>query len=445
MNYLQAIKFIQSYYDMELGTAPSDSLTMTIESMKSLLDRLRNPQDGRATVHITGSKGKGSTSTMVASILQKSGQRTALYQSPHLHSYTERIQIDSTPISEQEFADGIASIRSEVEKENSSGTGPIVTFGILTALFFELARKHRVDWQVVEVGLGGTLDATNVCKSKEIAVITPISLEHTAILGSTPAEIAAQKAGIIITGSTAVLAPQRDRTVKAVIENRCNEVGAQLIDVAESYACKLVEANLQRQRCRIAGARRNLEIDLRLLGRHQINNAATAVAVADAISARQLSLSDQSIIDGIANAYLPGRLEILQRDPMIVVDGAHNAESASVLRDALKEQFHYQRCIFILGVNRDKEIGSILEALAPAADLVIATRSQNARSMNPNEIAQHKNISNRQTQVTSSLPEAMNEALAIAGKDDLICVTGSLYLVSEARAHLLEGNSRLLI
>src|SRR5271170_1443624 len=162
MDYPSAIKFLQSFPDMERGTAPTDNLTMTLDSMKSLLDRLQNPQSGRNTIHVAGSKGKGSTSTMISSILKCAGKKTALYTSPHLHSYTERIQIDSVPISEQDFAQGLVQIHDAIEAEHNSGNGPLVTFGILTALFFQIARTVKAEWQVVEVGLGGTEDATNV-------------------------------------------------------------------------------------------------------------------------------------------------------------------------------------------------------------------------------------------------------------------------------------------
>lgn len=437
MNYAQAIEYILTYSDMERGTAPIDKLLMSLDSMKSLLARLGNPQDERHTVHIAGSKGKGSTSTMVASILKHAGKRTAFYQSPHMHSYTERVQIDSSPVSQQEFADALLAIKDAVEAENSSGNGPIVTFGILTAIFFEIARRQGADWQVLEVGLGGTTDATNVCRVKEIAVITPISIEHTLLLGATPAEIAVHKAGIIIEGSTAILAPQQDPTVKPIVERRCREVGAQLIDVDQIYKRSLVEASRNRQVCNITGAGRNFSVNMRLLGRHQLDNAATAIAVADTISKNQFIMSDDSIVEGIANAFLPGRLEELRKDPTLIVDGAHNAESARVLRIALKEHFHYRRCIIVLGVNNDKKIDTILRELATVADVVIATRSQNARSMDPTDIAQNKEVGTAQTIVTASLPEAIDQALALAGNDDLVCVTGSLYLVSEARSYVL--------
>lgn len=424
---------------MERGTAPSDSLSMSHSSMKSLLARLGNPQNGRRTVHVTGSKGKGSTATMIASILQAAGQKTALYMSPHLHEYTERIQIYGQPVSPEEFADGIAQIREAVQREHESGDGPIVTFGILTALFFHLAKRNAVDWQVVEVGLGGELDATNVFDKKEVAVITPISVEHAAILGNSPAEIAIHKSGIILGGSTAVLSPQRDASVKTVVEARCRKVGARLIDVSEIYTHERLSSDEIRQSCRIGNNRRELNFSLSLLGQHQIANAATAVAVADAIAESDVNIADDAIVTGLARAHLPGRLEVLQRNPTVVVDGAHNAESAGVLCKGLQDHFQFRKCRLIVGVNKDKDVASMLEEFSNVADTMIATKSKNARSMPPDEIARHAEGSFASTSIAGSVSDAVRTALAQCEESDLILITGSLYLVAEARDHLRYG------
>lgn len=438
MDYSEAINYIQSHSDMELGTAPIDSLLMTLDSVKSLMGRLQNPQSGRNTVHVAGSKGKGSTSTMIASILCKGGKKTSLYSSPHLHSYTERIQIDSVPVSEQEFADRLAEIRQAVEDENNSGNGPIVTFGILTALFFQVTRNAQAEWQVVEVGLGGAQDATNVFASKQVAVLTPVSIEHTALLGKTPAEIAFHKAGIIISGSTAVLAPQQDPTVKPVVEKRCREVGAELIDVRSLYSYETVGRNSHDQICRINSRERSLEIRLPLLGEHQIVNATTAVAVADVIAGQGYEIGEQAIVDGLFSARLAGRLEVLQERPLVVVDGAHNRESALVLREALQRYFRFRKCVLVLGVNNDKDVGSMIEELAPVTDCLIATRSHNIRSLDPEQIASNPAASDLHPIVAPSVQAAVDRAIEQSDKDDMICITGSLYVVAEAREHLLQ-------
>ncbi len=436
---------MKSFPDMEWGTAPADSFTMSLDSMKSLLARLGNPQDGRRTVHITGSKGKGSTSTFIASILRHAGQKTALYISPHLSDYRERIQIDSRLISEEEFAEEIERMRDAVEAEHGSGNGPIVNFGISTALFFQFAARQNVDWQVVEVGLGGRDDATNVMADKDLAVITPISVEHAAILGSTPAEIASHKAGIIVPGSVAVLAPQNDPAVKPVIEKRCRDVGADLADVRELYTYKFLELDTGKQRGMCRGAGRTIEFELSLLGRHQIVNATVAVAAADALKARGLKISDEEIAAGLAAARLPGRLEVVGRRPLVVLDCAHNGESARVLRQALQETFSFRNCVLVLGVNRDKDVAAILDELAPISSRLIATRSLNPRAADPEDIASRAIAFGKgERMVTGSVTEAVAAALDLASAEDLICVTGSLYVVAEAREKLLESPGKTL-
>ncbi|HEX6030054.1 MAG TPA: Mur ligase family protein, partial [Tepidiformaceae bacterium] len=285
MDYSEAIEYLMSFTDMERGFQASPSPTMSLESVRSLLARLNDPHVGRGTVHITGSKGKGSTAAMVANILRHSGQSTALFTSPHMHSFTERIVINGDAVSPEEFAAGIEAIQPAIEAEKESVHGNVSTFGILTALFFWLVRAQarKVDWQVVEVGLGGTFDATNVLEPPEIAVITPISLEHTAILGTSPAEIARDKAGIIKAGTTCVLAPQKDPAVLDVVRARCEEVGGQLVDVAARYEVQPLEKHVFGQSAKLTGPGGPREIRTPMLGRHQLENAATAVAVAEAL------------------------------------------------------------------------------------------------------------------------------------------------------------------
>ena len=225
MDYAAAIEYLLSLSDMERGHQASGNPTMNVESVRSLLSRLNSPQNGRRTVHVTGSKGKGSTSAMIAGILEKNASQVSLFSSPHLHAYTERIAINGDPVSPEEFAAGLSAIHPVVEAERASVHGAVSTFGVITALFFWLTRAQarRIEWQVVEVGLGGTYDATNVFDATEIAVITPISLEHTAILGDTPSEIARDKSGIVKAGTTCVVAPQQDPAVIEVIRDRCEE------------------------------------------------------------------------------------------------------------------------------------------------------------------------------------------------------------------------------
>lgn len=442
MDYSAALDYLLSFSDMERGVQRSDSPAMSLASMRSLLSRLNDPHLGRPTVHVTGSKGKGSTSAMIASILRREGHSTSLFTSPHLHSFTERISIDGESVSGAEFAAAIEAIRPAVDAEQESVHGNVSTHGVLTALFFWLTRAQvpRVDWQVVEVGLGGTFDSTNVFETVEVAVITPISLEHTEILGNTPAEIATDKAGIIKPGATCVLAVQRDPAVIDVVRARCDEVGASLVYVPEKYEAEVVERHVFGQSFRLRGPRGERELRMSLLGQHQVENAATAAAVADAIHARGHHLTEGSIADGIAYTRVPGRLEVMGQRPLIVADGAHNAESAEALGRALRDYFEWRHLYLILGVLRDKDLRGMGFQLAKLAELIICTTIRSPRARDPYEMIQEIGFLGPPAVAEDSMQAAIDTALTHADDDDIVCIAGSLYGVAEAREIILgEG------
>ena len=440
MEYPEAVGYLLSLSDMERGYQASANPTMSVASMRSLLARLNDPHLGRPTVHITGSKGKGTTSAMVAGILREAGYSTALYTSPHLHSFTERIAIGGEPVSPEEFAAGLSAILPAVEAERESVHGDVSTFGVLTALFFWLVRAQLppVDWQVVEVGLGGTFDATNVFEATDVAVITPISLEHTQILGSTTVEIARDKAGIIKPGTTAVVARQRDPAVLDVIRERCAEVGAELVDAGALYDVEVTEMHPWGQRLAVRRPGGEvLELRTPMLGRHQAENAMTAVAVADAIRARGFELDDRAIAEGLARVRVPGRLEVMGQKPLIVADGAHNGESAAALARALREYFTWKRCFLVLGVTRDKDLRAMGFELAKLAELIVCVGFRNPRSLDPYEMIQQIGFLGPAAVAEETVAAGLETALAHANPDDLVCVTGSLYVVAEAREAIL--------
>lgn len=439
MEYSEAIDYLLSLSDLERGYQASPNPVMNLDTMRSLLSRLNDPHRGRPTVHVTGSKGKGSVSAMIAGILRRAEFSTALYTSPHLHSFTERINIGGEPVSPEEFAAGLGAIRAAIDAERESVHGDVSTFGALTALFFWLVRAQvpRIEWQVVEVGLGGSFDATNVLDPPEVAVITPISLEHTAILGNTPAEIAKDKAGIIKPGSTAVVAPQHDPAVLQVIRERCIEVGATLVDVGALFEVVVQEKHPFGQSFRLIGPNGERAMRTPMLGFHQLQNAATAVAAAEAIRARGYTISEQAIVDGIAHVRVPGRLEVMGQKPLIVADGAHNGESAEALARALKEYFSWRRCFLVIGCTRDKDVRAMGFKLARYAELIVCTQFRNPRSMDPYQMIQEIGFLGPPAVAEENVPDAIDTALAHAEEDALVCITGSLYVVAEAREHLL--------
>ncbi len=441
MDYGEALEYLLSFNDMERGfiRQASTNPAMSLESMRSLLARLNNPHLDRPTIHITGSKGKGSTACMVANILEQDEQLTALYTSPHLHSFTERIVIDGMAISPEEFAAALAAIKPHVDAEQESVHGAVSTFGILTALFFWLVRAQvkKVDWQVVEVGLGGTFDATNVFETPEVVVITPISLEHTAILGKTTVEIATDKSGLIKPGCHVVLAAQRDPAVVELVKAKCEAVGATLIDVAATYDCEPLEKYPYGQSFLLHGPGGTREMRTPMLGRHQLGNALTAVAACEALRARGHYVSDRAIAEGIARARMPGRMEVMGQKPLIVADGAHNGESAAALADTLRNYFEFKRCYFVLGMAQDKDANAIGRQLAKLAELICCCSYNSPRAMDPYAMIQEVGFLGPPAVADDSVKAAIETAMSHAGPDDLVCVTGSLYVVAEAREHFL--------
>lgn len=441
MDYGEALEYLLSFNDMERGfiRQASSNPAMSLDSMRSLLARLNNPHLGRPTIHVTGSKGKGSTATMITNIIEQDDNIAALYTSPHLHSFTERIVINGMSISPEEFAAALAAIKPAIEAEQESVHGAVSTFGVLTALFFWLVRAQvkKVDWQVVEVGLGGTFDATNVFEAPEVVVITPISLEHTQILGKTTVEIATDKAGIIKPGCHVVLAAQRDPAVVEVVKEMCEAAGATLIDVASRYDFEPLEKYPYGQSFLLNGPGGSREMRTPMLGRHQLNNALTAVAVCEALRARGHYVSDHAITEGIARARLPGRMEVMGQKPLIVADGAHNGESAAALADTLRNYFEFKRCYFVLGMAQDKDANAIGRQLAKLATLICCTGYNSPRAMDPYAMVQEVGFLGAPAVAEDSVKAAIDTVLGHAGSEDLVCITGSLYVVAEAREHLL--------
>jgi len=439
VDYDRAVDYVFSFTNYEM--VPLDAAApraFRLDRIRGLLGRLGEPQLAARSVHITGSKGKGSVATMVAALLRVTGARVGLFTSPHLHTPRERIAVEGHPISEDEFATLVSAIRPAVEAENAVRDGDaLTTFELLTALAFLAFRERRCDWQVIEVGLGGTLDATNVLDEKELCVFTPISLEHTAILGPTTAAIASDKAGILRRGCRAVSAPQDDGA-GAVLRDTCAEQGVPLRRVDCDCRWESEPSGLDGQRCRVWTPQNEYRFFLPLLGAHQVENAAAAL-----LSVEQLAETDVVLAPAQAEAALsavrwPGRLELLARVPAVLVDGAHNAASAKRLAAALRELLPpATRLTLIVGTLADKDLDGIAAALAPIAAEVIAVQPDQPRSRPVADVARAFEIAGARTRSAASVALAVRDALANMGSDGAICVTGSLSVAAEARAEVL--------
>lgn len=435
MDYQQALRYLMSFADFE--RTGRFSARPDLAPTKALLRALGDPQRGPLTVHIAGSKGKGSTAVMLASILGEAGLRVGLYTSPHLHTFCERIRVDGEPIGEEGFARHADALMPAVEEVKTRYPDrELVTFDLLTALAFVAFREEGVDAQVIETGLGGRLDSTNALEEKAVCVITPISLEHTTILGDTLAEIAAEKAGIIAPTAVVVMGLQRESAAE-VVRDACASQGARLIEVAQACALTRTGHSSEGQDFRLRTPTSTYRLRLPLLGGHQLENAATAVVAAEALDGYGVAISEGALRAGLEAVRWLGRLEIVRRRPLVVVDGAHNGESARRLRQALSEDLGIGRATLIVGCSADKDIAALAEEMGPLATRVIATRSRGARAAPPQEIAA---VFSRHGVVASyedSVDDAVDAALAQASADEAVCVFGSLYVVAEAREHLL--------
>ena len=435
MNYVESLVYLLSLADFE-RTGRFDERP-DVAPVRALLAELGDPHLGRPTVHIAGSKGKGSVAAMVEAILRAAGRRTGLFTSPHLHRFPERIQVAGEPVTSVEFAAGVVEVKAAAERvQERFPERSLVTFDVLTALGFHFFRGKDVDAQVIEVGLGGLLDSTNVFETKECAVITNIGLEHTAILGDTIGAIARQKAGIIVPGGPTVMAPQRESAAE-VIRAVAAERGAPLTEVA--LACQMrregVSADAQTFRLRTAGG--GYQAKLPLLGRHQLDNAATAVVAVEALAAAGVGVSEAAVKAGLEGVKWPARIEVIKRRPLVVVDVAHTADSARRLRDTLNEYLHVDQATLVIGLMGDKDLEGLAMAVEPVARRVIATQADHPRALAPEPIARLFRDMGVETTWERGVGAAIDAALSLSTASDAVVILGSVALAGEARAHIL--------
>ena len=433
MDFPAAVDYILSFADYE--RMPRSAVVFDLRRMERLLARLGNPQNAAKSVHIAGTKGKGSTAAMLASVLKQSGYRTGLYTSPHLLSIRERIQINGRQISEDEFARLTVRIKPEVEAVNASGNlGELTTYEILTALALLCFQDSGVGYQVLETGLGGRLDATNVVQP-EVCVTTSISYDHMDVLGSTLAEIAMEKAGIIKPGSIVVTAPQAPETMK-VLEDVCRQQKVKLVRVGEDVIWRQKSIRPEKQSFRLKGLMGEYDIEVPLLGEHQLENAATAVAAAEALAGRGAVITARAIINGIASVSWPGRLQVLRKKPWVIVDGAHNGDSVRRLVAALRQYFKFEKAFVIFGASSDKNIAAMAEELKTFPDRVIVTSSRHPRAVAVELLTEKFSRENIIPEISENVASAVEKALSLAGSGDLVCATGSLFLVAEVMEYM---------
>jgi dihydrofolate synthase/folylpolyglutamate synthase len=428
-DYQAALDYLYSFINYESKMPPSPyHARFNLDRMRWLLRELDDPQTRFPSVVVAGTKGKGSTCAMLEAILRAAGYRTGLFSSPHLHSWRERIQIDRQLISQADVVAYVERLKPLVARLDDLGQPTV--FELATALALCYFADQRIDFGVLEIGMGGRFDTVNVVTPR-VSVITPVSFDHMAVLGSTIAEIAAAKAGIIKQAVPVVVAPQLP---EALVVMRAE---------AEGQRAPLFQAAPEGLRSSASEAR-PYPIAIRpdtvgLGGAYQLDNARTAVGVALLLREQGMAISDAAIAEGVRAARWPGRFELLAEQPAIVVDGAMNGVSARRLREAL-ESLPHRRLILVLGTSRDKDIAAIASELVPAAAAIVLTRSYHPRSAPVELLAEQVRPLLRSPDcpvlVTDDIPPAIEAARRLAAPDDLICVTGSLFVVAAAREAL---------
>ena len=435
MTYQHSIEYLMSFLDLEKtpGQKYHDS-TYNLDGFRQLLNQLGNPQNSFKSILVAGTKGKGSTAAFVESTLRAQGLKTGLYTSPHLISFCERIRLNGRNILERDFAQRLDCLKPFLEKQKFNTASPAggrsTVFEILTAMAFLYFQEMGVEWAVLEVGLGGRLDCTNVVNPR-VSVITNISHDHTEILGDSLKEIAGEKAGIIRQDGLVVTAPQGAEALK-VIMNRCRDLNARLFQVGKDVVFRISEQTPERLSLDLAGTFGKLNnLELGLSGDFQVENAATAFAALRALQFRNQSVGDSAIRKGFKDVYWPGRMQTVSKHPLIIVDGAHNDYSAYRLRKAVEALYPERSRILVLGISANKDIGGIVSNLVPQSRVLVITRARHSRAASPEDIKREAKKFAVPVIETETLSQALERAKELATAQDLVLVTGSLFLAGE--------------
>jgi dihydrofolate synthase/folylpolyglutamate synthase len=412
-----------------------DKMRFGLRAITELLSRLGNPQDSYKTILIAGTNGKGSTAVMTSSILCSAGYKVGLYTSPHLVDVRERIAVNGKKIALKEFDRTIAYVKDKIKE-------PVTYFEFLTAVAFVYFQKKKVDIAVLEIGLGGRLDATNVSKP-QVSIITNIAFDHTAYLGNTLESITREKAGIIKNNGICITAARQKKVLK-ILENICLRRRAKLY-------CLERDIKIKKQKdgyFTYQGLFRNIKnLTIPLRGEHQLSNAALAMATIELCAKKGFNIDDKAIFAGLKNTHWEARMELLNDHPLFLLDGAHNTAGIDALCQSLKKEFSYRRLILIFGVLADKDYRRMLQKIVPLASIIILTQIKTKRAVPVNDIMETVRKMGYTAIVTEDVNQAIKRALTLAKKQDLICATGSFYLAGEVKQAfhkiILYGNKNL--
>lgn len=417
----EAISYIHSFFWK--GSIPGLSRT------QELLERLGNPQDKLKFIHIAGTNGKGSTAAMLASIFRAAGYRTGLYTSPYIICFNERMQVNGEMIPNDELAEITALVKPHAEAMEDHPT----EFELVTAIAMVYFARHRCDLVVLEVGMGGEWDSTNVIATPEAAVITNIGLDHTEVLGDTLEKIAAAKAGII-KGGDAVLYRSRE-SVEAVFAEKCRKTGAKL-HLADFDSIRLRKSSFEGQ---LFDCGKRTGIELPLLGEHQLRNAAVVLATVDALVAKGWQVSEEQLREGLRTVSWPGRFELLRKEPIFFVDGGHNPQCMQALVQNLKDYLPDRPITALTGVMADKDFRDMYRMLAPYVSRWVTVTPQNPRALPADRLAEQLAAYGKPVTACASVAEGVRTAIAQTAEDGAVVAFGSLYMVGDIRSAVGVG------
>lgn len=440
-SYSQAIAYLSNRTDYEKEKPPRyNTATFSLDKMEKLLSLLGNPHKKIRTVHIAGTKGKGSTATMLARMLEANGYKVGLYTSPHVVHLHERIAVNSQQISEQQMYALLNRAYAAIEKV--AATAPPSFFEVMTALALMHFADSKVDVAVIETGLGGRLDSTNVI-TPEVIGITSLSIDHQAQLGDNIASIAKEKAGIFKAG-VPILTVQQHPDAMRVLKTQADAVKAPLAvtgrDIDFSFRFETSREHGPHNRICLTTATSKFEhLQVPLHGKHQAINCGLALAMLDKLKTKGYKIDNEKAVAGLEKVSLIGRMEIISTNPRIIIDGAHNAASIEALMQAIGQSIPYDSMVVIFGCNEDKDVKGMLAQLQFGADKVVFTRSNSAKSMSPEKLAElYNEMCGKMCQCASSLGEALMLAKSAVSGEDLICITGSFYLIGQAKMRFMS-------
>ena len=400
-----------------------------LTQVKKILEAIGSPDTSIPSIHIGGTNGKGSTAAMMASILQKEGYRVGLYTSPHLIRFTERIKVNGKEIEEVDVVRLTGWMRERIEAAGM--TPPFTFFDFTTAMALLYFSQRVVDLAILEVGLGGRLDSTNVVDPL-LSIVTNVEKDHENVLGKTILKIAGEKGGIIKKGRPFITAATQPRVLRLFSEI-CSEKGAPYFRVGKDFhSTRVGERDFHYE-----GLHRKLwGVKLNLSGPHQVTNAATALGAMEVLEESGYTVSTQAMMEGLRAVEWPGRLESVRSSPRVILDGAHNPAGALVLRESLEQEFRFRHLILLIGILKEKDIQGILHTLAPLADHIILSQPRVERAASVSSLREALGQNGTKAEIVEDLHEAITRGISLTGEEDLLCITGSLYTVGEAKAFL---------